>query len=123
MSTMLYEDEVLRHARRARRIVRHRLRIEADLFATGRFSDGWLTVVISNHRPAADGRPDSFDWRASRPVGLVIIRAGSEGGDVAYFSGPATAGTATGPATSDPAGMLYVAFCYDAEGAPLEPVA
>jgi hypothetical protein len=100
--------------RRARRMSRRRMRIDGVELRNGVHTDGRLTVVISGLGDAAAGAPHTFDWRADRPIALVIVRAGVDGEDVSFEVGPRISGRGTGPAVGDGSGIRYVAFCYDA---------
>jgi len=107
-------DPVTAKLRRAGRMARHRMRIDAHELRNGRHTDGTVTVEISRlGRPTA-GAPDSFAWSADRPIALVIVRAGVDGDDVSFDVGPATSGIGRTARIGDGSGIRYVAFCYDA---------
>jgi hypothetical protein len=101
--------------RRLRRLARRRMRIGGDALRNGRHTDGQLTVEISELAPAAAGVPESFSWRADRPIAVVIVRSGIDGDDVNFLVGPAIAGQGRSTGLGDGSGIRYVAFCYDAE--------
>jgi hypothetical protein len=101
--------------RRLGRLARRRMRIGGDALRNGRHTDGQLTVEISELAPAAAGVPESFSWRADRPIALVIVRSGIDGDDVNFLVGPAIAGQGRSSRVGDGSGIRYVAFCYDAE--------
>jgi hypothetical protein len=101
--------------RRIGRVARRRMRIDGDALRNGRHTDGQLTVEISGLCSAAAGVPESFGWRANRPIALVIVRSGIDGDDVNFLVGPAVAGQGRSVGVGDGSGILYVAFCYDAE--------
>jgi hypothetical protein len=90
------------------------MRIEATDLRNGTYTDGTLQVEIAGLGVAAAGAPESFSWRASQPIALVIVRSGLDGDDVAFHVGPTDAGEALGARVGDGAGIHYVAFCYDA---------
>jgi hypothetical protein len=117
---MTMKDEVVGTspgAARLRRLgrARRRMRIDGDALRNGRHTDGRLTVEISGLSSAAAGVPESFNWRANRPIALVIVRSGIDGDDVNFLVGPAVAGQGRSAGVGDGSGILYVAFCYDAE--------
>jgi hypothetical protein len=118
---MTMNDEVVQTSpgaarlRRLGRVARRRMRIDGDALRNGRHSDGHLTVEISGLGSAAAGVPESFSWRADRPIALVIVRSGIDGDDVNFLVGPAVAGQGSSAGVGDGSGILYVAFCYDAE--------
>jgi hypothetical protein len=101
--------------RRLGRVPRRRMRIDGDALRNGRHTDGRLTVEISGLGSAAAGVPESFGWRADRPMALVIVRSGIDGDDVNFLVGPAVAGQGRSVGVGDGSGIRYVAFCYDAE--------
>ena len=101
--------------RRLGRLARRRMRIGGDALRNGRHTDGQLTVEISELAPAAAGVPESFSWRADRPIAVVIVRSGIDGDDVNFLVGPAIAGQGRSKGLGDGSGIRYVAFCYDAE--------
>jgi hypothetical protein len=101
--------------RRLGRVPRRRMRIDGDALRNGRHTDGRLTVEISGLGSAAAGVPESFDWRADRPIALVIVRSGIDGDDVNFLVGPAVAGQGRSVGVGDGSGIRYVAFCYESE--------
>jgi hypothetical protein len=105
--------------RRVGRVARRRMRIDGDAFRNGIHTDGTLTVVISGLGAPVAGVPDSFEWRADRPVALVIIRSGIDGEDVGYQVGPSRSGSGRSANLGDGTGIRYVAFCYDATPEPV----
>src|SRR4029453_10906320 len=68
-------DPVATKLRRVGRLARRRMRIEGDAFTHGTHTDGSLPVRISGLGSPVAGVPDSFEWKADRPVALVIIRS------------------------------------------------
>jgi hypothetical protein len=107
-------DPVATKLRRVGRLARRRMRIEGDALTNGTHTDGSLTVRISGLGSPVAGVPDSFEWKADRPVALVIIRSGIDGEDVSFQVGPSRFGTGRGTGPGDGTGIRYVAFCYDA---------
>lgn len=112
-------DPIATKLRRVGRVARRRMRIDGDAFRNGIHTDGTLTVEISGLGSPVAGVPDSFEWRADRPVALVIIRSGIDGEDVGFEVGPSRSGTGRGANVGDGTGIRYVAFCYDAEADPV----
>jgi len=101
--------------RRLGRVARRRMRIDGDALRNGRHTDGQLTVEISGLCSAAAGVPESFGWRADRPIAQVIVCSGIDGDDVNFLVGPAVAGQGRSVGVGDGSGIRYVAFRYDAE--------
>jgi hypothetical protein len=91
------------------------MRVDGDVLRNGVHTDGQLTVEISGLGSSAAGVQETFDWRADRPIALVIVRSGLDGDDIAFHVGPATTGTGASIGVGDGTGIRYVAFCYDAE--------
>jgi hypothetical protein len=91
------------------------MRIDGAALGNGRHTDGRLTVEIHGLGASAAGVPETFDWVADRPIELVIVRSGIDGGDVSFGLGPARSGSAGSAGVGDGTGIRYVAFCYDAE--------
>jgi len=100
--------------RRVGRLARRRMRIEGTALSNGVHTDGTLTVEIRGLGSPVAGVPDSFEWRADRPIALVIVRSGIDGEDVAFQVGPSQFGVGRGAMIGDGTGIQYVAFCYDA---------
>jgi hypothetical protein len=108
-----------RRLRRVGRLSRRRMRIDGDLLRDGTFTDGTLEVQITGFRAPAAGVPERFSWRSSRPIALVVVRSGIDGGELSFQVGPADAGESDGAPAGDGTGIRYVAFSYDAP--PSEP--
>ena len=72
------------------------MRIDGDALRNGIHTDGTLTVEISGLGSPVAGVPETFEWRADRPVALVIIRSGIDGEDVGFEVGPSRSGTGRG---------------------------
>jgi len=111
-------DPVATRLRRVGRIARRRMRIEGDALRNGIHTDGTLTVEITGLGSPVAGVPDSFEWRADRPIALVIIRSGIDGEDVGFQVGPARSGIGQSAGVGDGTGIRYIAFCYDAAPEP-----
>jgi hypothetical protein len=113
--TFMQIDASAHHLRRVGRLARRRMRIEGAQIANGIHTDGRLTIEISGLSPASAGAPQAFEWKADRPIALVIVRSGLDGDDVTFQVGPARSGSGLGARVSDGTGIRYIAFCYDAE--------
>jgi hypothetical protein len=108
-------DKTGQWLRRRGRRARRRMRVDGAALRNGRHTDGRLTVEIRGLGPSAAGVPETFDWVADRPIELVIVRSGIDGGDISFGLGPARSGSAGSAGVGDGTGIRYVAFCYDAE--------
>jgi hypothetical protein len=117
--TLFQIDDSTIRLRRVGRLARRRMRIEGDALRNGTHTDGRLTVTISGLGAASAGVPDTFDWKADRPIALVIVRAGVDGDDVSFHVGPVTSGQGLGTLVGDGTGIRYIAFCYDAAPDPV----
>jgi hypothetical protein len=111
-------DPVATRMRRVGRVARRRMRIDADALRNGIHTDGTVSIAIRGLGSPAAGVPASFEWRADRPIALVIVRAGLDGDEVRFHVGPATSGVAEATGVGDGSGIRYVAFCYDAPVVP-----
>lgn len=100
--------------RRVGRLARRRLRIEGENLTNGVHTDGRLSVVISGLGADGASSPATFQWWASRPLALVIVRAGVDGDDVTFSPGPVRWGSVT-QRPGDDRGISYIAFAYDTE--------
>ena len=105
--------------RRVGHLARRRMRIDQRLLRNGVHTDGNLSVQITG---LADGRGAdgsrtacTFQWRADRPVALVIVRSGADGNDVSFVTGPVAAGTLVRASVQGDGSAGYIAFCYDVE--------
>lgn len=108
-------DSSAHHLGRVGRLARRRMRLEDAQLTNGLHTDGRLTIEISGLAAASAGAPDTFEWKADRPIALVIVRSGLDGDDVTFQVGPARSGSGLGSRVSDGTGIRYIAFCYDAE--------
>lgn len=105
--------------RRVGHLARQRMRIDQPLLRNGVHADGHLSVEISGL--AEDSHEDAsrtavtFDWRADRPVALVIVRSGTDGNDVSFVTGPIAAGSLAIASEPGDGSAAYIAFCYDVE--------
>jgi hypothetical protein len=88
--------------------------------ANGTYSDGTLTVTISNFTPSNSGTPGSFDWSSNIGVDAVFVKAGSDKHNLYVYNPEATSDTGLGPQAGTGNGISHISFCYDAE-APSNP--
>src|SRR5215208_5232666 len=65
--------------RRVGRLARRRMRLDGAALANGSHSDGIVTIEISGLGSPSAGAPDTFEWKADRPIALVIVRSGIDG--------------------------------------------
>jgi hypothetical protein len=95
------------------------MRIDQRLLRNGVHTDGHLSVEITGL--ADDGlrggsrTAGTFEWRADRPVALVIVRSGADGNDVSFVTGPVAAGSLVRENVQRARSAGYIAFCYDVE--------
>jgi hypothetical protein len=112
--TTIEIDPTSARLRRVGRLARRRMRIDGDVLTNGRHTDGTVTIEISGLGAPVAGAPEIFEWKADRPIALVIVRSGLDGEEVAFHVGPSRRGVAQGAVVGDGSGIRYVAFCYDA---------
>jgi hypothetical protein len=103
--------------RRVGRLARRRMRLDGAALANGRHTDGIVTIEISGLGSPTAGAPDTFEWKADRPIALVIVRSGIDGEEVTFEVGPSERGVGRGGPVGDGSGIRYIAFCYDAPSA------
>src|SRR5919106_1643690 len=91
------------------------IELKVDPNADGTYSDGTLTVTISN---TTDDK--TFDWSSNIGVDAVFVKAGTEGSYLYRYDPPAES-TGDTNLTSPGAGVTnqisHIAFCYDVDPA------
>ena len=83
----------------------------------GTFTDGTLTVTISNFQNSSSGTPGSFDWSSNIGVDAVLVKAGSDKHNLYVYNPELTGDTNLGPQAGAGNGISHLSFCYDV-GAP-----
>ena len=83
----------------------------------GTYTDGTLSVTISDLTSSSSGTPGSFDWASNIGVDAVFVKAGSTKHHLYEYDPEATSGTDLGPQAGRGNGISHISFCYDA-GAP-----
>jgi hypothetical protein len=85
--------------------------LKVDPNQNGTFSDGTLTVTITN-----TSNDKTFDWSSNIGVDAVFVKAGSAGSNL-YVYDPPSESTGDDALTSPGAGttnqISHIAFCYD----------
>jgi hypothetical protein len=99
------------------------LEVKADPPADGVFSDGTLTITISNFQQSDSGNPGSFDWASNIGVDAVFVKAGSDKHQLYLYAPESTGDTGLGPQAGTGNGISHVSFCYDEGEEPSEPPA
>src|SRR3954447_4679102 len=87
-------DPATTKLRRVGRLARRRMRIDGEALRNGAHTEGTVAIRISGRGAPVAGVPVSFQWKATRSIELVIVRAGVDGEDVRFHGGPARSGTA-----------------------------
>jgi hypothetical protein len=81
----------------------------------GTFTDGTLTVTISNFQNSSSGTPGSFDWSSNIGVDAVLVKAGSDKHNLYVYNPESTGDTGLGPQAGEGNGISHLSFCYDAD--------
>jgi hypothetical protein len=93
--------------------------LKVDPNADGSYTDGTLSVTISN---TTDDK--TFDWSSNIGVDAVYVKAGQGGSYLYQYDPPAEATSDTGltsPGDGITNGISHIAFCYDVELPPRVP--
>jgi hypothetical protein len=96
------------------------LKVDGGL-GDGTFSDGTLTVTISNFQNSNSPAPGSFDWSSNIGVDAVFVKAGNDKHNLFVYDPESTGDTGLGPQAGQGNGISHVSFCYDEEDAPPPP--
>ncbi len=91
------------------------LKIDESILSNDTFSDGTLSMTISNYTGT------SFDWSSNMGVDAVFVKGGNVGGFLYLYDPEATSDTGlTTPnnPNGQPANISHVSFCYDEEPTP-----
>jgi hypothetical protein len=83
------------------------LEVKVDPPADGVYSDGTLTVTVSNY---ADNQ---FDWSSNIGVDAVFVKAGSDKHNLYVYDPEATADDGLTAQDGQGNGISHISFCYD----------
>ncbi len=81
--------------------------------ANGTYSDGTLTVTITNFVQSANQEAGSFDWASNIGVDAVFVKAGSSKHHLYVYAPEATGDTGLSPQAGRGNGISHISFCYD----------
>jgi hypothetical protein len=95
--------------------------VKADPPANAVFSDGTLTVTISNFVQSSSGTPGSFDWSSNIGVDAVFVKAGNDKHHLYVYAPESMGDTDLGPQSGTGNGISHISFCYDDDPAPSQP--
>lgn len=87
----------------------------------GVFTDGTLTVTITNFVNSSSGTPGSFDWSSNIGVDAVFVKAGNDKHNLYTYNPESTGDTGLGPQSGTGNGISHISFCYDAGGTTATP--
>ncbi len=87
----------------------------------GVFTDGTLTVTITNFANSSSGTPGSFDWSSNIGVDAVFVKAGNDKHNLYTYNPESTGDTGLGPQSGTGNGISHLSFCYDAGGTTATP--
>ena len=96
------------------------LKVDGGL-GNGTFSDGTLSVTISNFQNSSSGTPGSFDWSSNIGVDAVFVKAGNDKHNLFVYAPESTGDTNLGPQAGQGNGISHISFCYDGDDAPPPP--
>jgi hypothetical protein len=88
-------------------------KLEAGQLADGTYTDGTITVTISNFADSSSGTAGSFDWTADQGVDAVFVKAGSSRHNLYVYDPEATSDEGLGPQAGRGNGISHILFCYD----------
>jgi hypothetical protein len=95
-------------------------KLEGTRLADGTYSNGTITVTISNYSDSSSGTPGSFDWAADQGVDAIVVKAGSFKHNLYVYDPEATSDEGLAPQAGTGNGISHISFCYDAD-APATP--
>ncbi|HEX5012602.1 MAG TPA: hypothetical protein VFV72_00485 [Candidatus Limnocylindrales bacterium] len=95
------------------------LKVDGGL-GDGTFSDGTLTVTISNYQNSDSGNPGSFDWSSNIGVDAVFVKAGNDKHNLFVYDPESTGDTDLGPQAGQGNGISHISFCYDGGDEPTD---
>jgi hypothetical protein len=87
--------------------------LKVDSPGNGTFTDGTLTVTISNFQNPSSGTPGSFDWSSNIGVDAVLVKAGSDKHNLYVYNPESTGDADLGPQAGAGNGISHMSFCYD----------
>ena len=73
----------------------------------GQFTDGTLTVTITNFANSNSGTPGSFDWSSNIGVDAVFVKAGNDRHHLYAYNPESTGDTALGPQAGQGTGISH----------------
>jgi hypothetical protein len=93
-------------------------KLDSGSLGDGTYSDGTLSVTISNYANSNSGTPGSFDWSSNIGVDAVFVKAGSDKHNLFVYNPESTGDTGLGPQAGLGNGISHISFCYDDDQAP-----
>ncbi len=93
-------------------------KLEGAQLAAGQYTDGTLTVSISNYVGSASSVPGSFDWASNIGVDAVFVKAGSSKHNLYVYAPESLGDTNLSPQAGRGNGISHLSFCYDVETKP-----
>jgi hypothetical protein len=84
--------------------------LKVDPPGNGEFTDGVLTVTITNF---TNDDPKGFDWESNIGVDAVLVKAGSDKHNLYVYDPESTGDTDLGPQDGQGNGISHISFCYD----------
>jgi hypothetical protein len=90
-------------------------KLQDGQLANGTYTNGTLTVTISNYHDSSNGTPGSFDWAADQGIDAVFVKAGSTQHNLYVYDPEALSDQDLGPQAGRGNGISHISFCYDAD--------
>ena len=89
------------------------LKLQDAQLANGVYSDGTLSVTISDYVASASGVPGTFDWASNIGVDAVFVKAGSSMHQLYLYAPETTGDSGLSPQAGKGNGISHISFCYD----------
>ncbi len=98
------------------------IKLQDSQLANGTYTDGVITITITNFVGSSSGTPGSFDWSSDLGVDAVFVKAGSSKHQLYVYDPEATSDTGLRPQAGKGNGISHLSICYDVDpiGGPIE---
>jgi hypothetical protein len=91
------------------------IKLQDAQLADGTYTDGVITITISNFVGSSSGTAGSFDWASDLGVDAVFVKAGSSRHQLYVYDPEATSDTGLRPQAGKGNGISHLSICYDAD--------
>jgi hypothetical protein len=93
----------------------NQFKLDGNQLGDGIYSNGTITVTISNYSDSSSDEPGAFDWAADHGIDAVFVKAGSSKHNLYVYDPEATSDDGLGPQAGKGNGISHISFCYDAD--------